>query len=161
MSRKLVTVECEDSLRKAYQVMQDRKIRHLPVTERAGEIIGIISDRDLFRAMKPTSTEEAFSGKEIEFNDRYRVIDFMSWPIISVSEDTRVDQIVAEMLEKKISAILVLDHREEVKGILTTEDLMKFLLRLLSGNESKPIRLKEAVPHLVFSDSYWDARAVN
>lgn len=159
MTRRLITVGAEDSLRKAYQIMQDRRIRHLPVVDRTSEVIGLISDRDLQRAMRPASTEELFAGKEIEFNDRYRVIDFMSWPLVAVPEDTEVDQITTEMIEKKISAILVLDHHEQIKGIVTTEDLLKFLLRTLKGEPRKAMRLIDAVPHLVFDESYWESKS--
>ena len=136
MSKKLVSLQLTDSVRKAYQVMHERNIRHLPVVDRTGNIIGILSDRDLKMAM--TITQEALLGDEsmIEFDPDLKVESFMSWPVKSISLDASIYEATQVMLKNKISAILVVDDHQRIKGIVTTDDLLKLLLKLLEKNPS-------------------------
>lgn len=131
MSKKVVTIGLADSVRTAYQIMVDHHFRHLPVVDASGTIIGILSDRDLQRAMKPKKSSLDVDS-EIEFDSKHRVEDFMSWPVRTVSIDARVYDLTETMLNEKISALLVLGEHERAKGIVTTDDLLKFLLQLLA-----------------------------
>ena len=81
MSRKLITVGMSDSMRKAYQMMQEHRIRHLPVLDAEGVIIGILSDRDTRRAMRPQKEPLFSEGAIIEFDPKLSVQHFMSWPV--------------------------------------------------------------------------------
>lgn len=159
MSRNLVTVNLSDSLRKAYQLMVEHKIRHLPVCDHTQDVIGIISDRDLQRAMEVSSEREDMSGvsfldMQVEFNSEHEVKDFMSWPIESVSSDTPVESIVRLMLDKKCSAVLVRNSLSSSSaskkfGIITTDDCLKLLLKLLDKNSGgKKVTLNDEFAEL-------------
>jgi acetoin utilization protein AcuB len=133
MSKHLITVEVGDSLLKCYQVMQERGIRHLPVTDGRGSIIGILSDRDLQRAMVRVS-----SGPELIRDDSSYVFeegktaqDFMSWPVQTVEDDTPIQRVASRMLKEKVSAFLVKNGHGQIHGILTTDDLLRLLISLL------------------------------
>lgn len=139
MSKKLITVKMGDSVRKAYQMMQECRIRHLPVTDETGSIIGLLSDRDVQRAMKPCKNEMGDSDAEIEFDPKFTAADFMSWPIRSVPTHTSILDLVTRMLNEKVSAFVVIDEHNYPKGIVTTDDLLKFLLRSLEKN---PVQVK-------------------
>lgn len=136
MSKKLVTVRMTDSVRTAYEIMQERKIRHLPVVDAMGEIIGILSDRDLQRAMKPKKSPDF---DEIEFNKTHTTQDYMSWPARSVPEDIEIAALTQLMLNEKMSALLVkaVGSHNRVRGIVTTDDLLKLLLQLLEKDPSR------------------------
>jgi acetoin utilization protein AcuB len=123
MSKKLITVRYDDSVRKAYQLMQDKKIRHLPVSDERGAVIGILSDRDLQKAMRPQ--------QDVEFDDALLVKDFMSWPVRTIAKSVSVEHVTTRMLNEKVSALLVVDHAHGAAGIITTDDLLKLLLTLL------------------------------
>lgn len=139
MSKKLITVKMGDSLRKAYQMMQECRIRHLPVTDETGAIIGILSDRDVQRAMKPCKNELDGNDPQIEFDPKFTAADFMSWPIRSVPTHTSILELVVRMLDEKVSAFVVMDEHHYPKGIVTTDDLLKFLLKSLEKN---PVQAK-------------------
>lgn len=131
MSKRLFTVSLSDSLRKAYQMMQERGIRHLPVCDEAGEIVGMLSDRDLQRAMSP----------HFEFDPKWQAKDFMSWPVKTATESDSIEAITRRMLSEKISAILVVRQMAEVgdlqvRGIITTDDLLRYLLKLLDKDRA-------------------------
>ena len=57
MSRKLITVSPEDSVERAVQLLRQRGVRHLLVLKN-GRLVGIVSDRDLKRALDPARSKK-------------------------------------------------------------------------------------------------------
>lgn len=131
MSKDLVTVVMGAPLSDAFVLMRDRRIRHLPVTDEAGEVIGILSDRDISRAMTPDPEMGPSHVEDAQFDPSYRARDFMTWPVRSVIEDVPVQEVARRMLKEKVSAFLVVDRTRQIRGIVTTDDLLKLLIRLL------------------------------
>lgn len=148
MTKKLVTVSAEASMRAAYDLMNEKGIRHLPVAAPGGEIVGIISDRDTQRAITPVKTPSGRVDEELASLDEFKVSDFMSWPLFAIPNDTSVTETVSIMIQRKISAVLVRDHAERVIGILTTEDLMRRLADLSSETGDSRKKIAEAFPGL-------------
>lgn len=140
MSKDLITILSTDSLELAYAKMVKNEIRHLPVLDQTGAIVGIISDRDLQRSLKSTiSGAGEFRFESCEFNSSHRVSDYMSWPVKFVDQNESVKIACERMIAEKISAFLVTD-KNLVKGIVTTEDMLKLLARLLNGPSKAGIR---------------------
>ena len=87
MSKDLVTVRASDSLDLAYAKMVRHEIRHLPVLNEENQLVGLLSDRDLQRALKSTvSGTDSFKFESCEFDPTSKVFDYMSSPIQSVEE---------------------------------------------------------------------------
>jgi len=59
MSRKLFTVGPDDSVLAAAQLMLDQKISGLPVVEKSGKLVGMITESDIFRMLVRMGTTEA------------------------------------------------------------------------------------------------------
>lgn len=148
MSKKIITIDYKAKLEAAYEKMQERKIRHLPVTDERGTIIGILSDRDLQKAMKPSK-----SGLDLElsFDPKFEVQDFMSFPILQVHVETPVGEIVDRMLKDKVSAYLVMGEHHPV-GIVTTDDMLKLLSQMLK--EGKGGKTKYLLNHVLATEGY-------
>lgn len=140
MSKKLVTIGYESSLEAAYEKMQSHRIRHLPVTDDHGAVIGILSDRDLQRAMQ---AEVTGIDTEITFDAKHQVKDFMSFPVLEVRSDVEVSHIVDRMLKEKVSSYLVFDKKGTLDpiGIITTDDLLKLLAKLLEKDSKNTGRM--------------------
>ena len=131
MTKNLITVGEESNLTEAYSLMIKNGIRHLPVTNQSGHITGMLSERDLQRAMKSDVQGEGYFRREsCEFNQDDRVMDYMSWPVKTVEHDTHLRIVTGKMIREKVSAYLVTD-RGTIKGIITSEDLLKVLEGLL------------------------------
>lgn len=155
MTKKLVTVRWDDSVRKSYQLMQERRIRHLPVCDAKGDVIGILSDRDLQRAMKPNSDLERSLGVEPEFDESFQAKDFMNWPVRAVARDVPVEEVTQRMLSEKVSAFVVMDHGR-ASGIVTTDDLLKLLLSLLKKEPDRlGLSLGHVLDHYSFGSGHW------
>ena len=122
MSTDLVTVTINQSLEEAAGLMERSGIRHLPVRNDFGVVVGILSTHDIHRAKSPSQMRPAGTGN---------VSDFMSWPVITVEQSLPLREAALGMIQNKVSALLVTDSTKAVVGILTTEDLLKKLVSLL------------------------------
>ena len=131
------SIEIDGSVKSAYEMMRAHKIRHLVVTN-DDECVGIISDRDIQRAIRTDITQ--YEGRKIiEFaiDPSFVVRDFMGWPVKSVESTLSVREVNRRMLRDKISAFLVTEG-DHVTGIVTHEDLMLYLDSLLAEKEGAP-----------------------
>lgn len=136
MTTKLITVNEKAFLQEAYLLMSENSIRHLPVTNKDGIIVGVISDRDLQRALHSSlSFERGLHKEELTFMPEDCVEDYMSTPVKFFDRKTPVDHVVREMIKDKISCYLILDSTRVV-GIVTSEDFLQFLLQLLTKSEA-------------------------
>lgn len=136
MSKKLLVINEGASLDAAYAIMKKNDIRHLPVVNDSGGVVGILSDRDLQRALKSHVTGVGLTRWEsCEFDSSQVVHDYMTWPVRSVELTSPLKNVVDLMIAEKISSLLV-SSKSEVVGIVTTVDLLKLLSHLL-GNDEK------------------------
>lgn len=129
MSSAVVTIGPEDTVLEASRIMLEKNIRHLPVVDKSGKLIGIMSNRDIQRAM-------VVNKEEIFLNSLKKVNEFMSSPVVIVSETSQLADVIDIMVEKKISAVVV----EETRGIITTQDLLKHLQSILRKEEEMMMR---------------------
>jgi CBS domain-containing protein len=117
MSYPLITISRKFSIKEAAQMMIERKIRRLAVTE-SGKLVGIVTSADLIRCL-PETPESMHVWFEVDY--------FMSKGIISADEETSVEGVAKIMGEKGIGSVIVTSHGEPI-GIFTERDLLtKFL----------------------------------
>ena len=140
MSSNLITIGWNERMETAHSRMTVNRVRHLPLLTEAGEVIGMLSDRDVQRAMVSTVERGSLSqnvSEVIEFDPESHVRDYMSWPIESVDLNTELRVVARRMIQEKISSLLVFQG-EKIVGIATVEDLLKVLVELLSDPETGP-----------------------
>lgn len=129
MTKHPITVGYEDSIQKASELMLEHRFRHLPVTDQLGDVIGILSDRDIQRAME---VRRHGIESEMVIAPHRKVKDFMGWPPHAVPETTPLVDVVKFMVGEKISALLINSaNTGKVRGIVTTEDVLKEFARTL------------------------------
>jgi CBS domain-containing protein len=131
MSKKLITVKWNETLSEAFRLMEEYNIRHLPVLDAYDHLVGILSNRDLQRAMNP---------QRPGFAEGCLVSDFMSWPTITIDENTPIKQVAEGMIDEKISALLVTSGQSNIVGIVTSEDLLRYLAASLEEGKSKTLK---------------------
>lgn len=128
MQRKPITIKPQETLRTAWQLLRQYRIRHLPVVEK-GRLVGIVTDRDIRRALQLDATSLEFH-ELLDLLDRVKVRDIMSTKIITVTPETPVEEAARIMVEMKIGCLPVLEGERPV-GIITENDLLKALVDLL------------------------------
>ncbi len=134
MTKKIITVKVNTPIQAAYEDMREHGIRHLPVVDVSGKLVGIISDRDMLRAANIRMVNEI--EQEMTFNPHHTVEDFMSWPVQTVSEKTSVEDLAKMMIDQKVSAFVVNGPNHYIRGIITTDDLLQYLIEMLHSSES-------------------------
>ncbi len=154
-TRDLIKLSHRSSVERANTLMKRHRIRHLPITDDAGTIIGILSDRDLARAMRSELDDDPNYPTEIlKFDPDAQARDYMSWPVISVEATSPMLDTVRIMLKEKISAVLI-TQSGAVEGILTTDDLLRVLALFLEEDPTRSFGLRDALA-LDFEDySSW------
>lgn len=151
MTKSLISVRWKFPVADAWKLMQERNIRHLPVMDAEGAVVGILSDRDVKRAMDPK--HPTFAAGAI-------VGDFMSWPAISVESTTPLEKVVKIMIEGKISALLV-TRKNAVVGITTTEDMLMLLHgMLLNAEHPEKLTLADLKYEPIWREAMREAGAV-
>ena len=120
MTKDLVQVPWGTSLYDAEQLMDEKRIRHLPVIGPDGEAVGIISKRNITGLI---------GSKTIP------VERIMQSPVEFVYEELPLRSAIFKMLENKVSCLLVANEQNMVTGIITTDDLLWHLTELLPAEE--------------------------
>ncbi len=125
MSRRLVTVTMDDTLATVQQLFKEHRFHHLQVVEDR-TLVGIISDRDLLKALSPNiGTLSETDRDRATLNKRAHQI--MTRNPVSVRPTTPLDAATTLMLEKKVSCLPVTSDEHRLEGILSWRDILKAL----------------------------------
>lgn len=145
MSRNPIITRPGASVPDALKVMQGSKIRQLPVMDpKTEEMVGIVSLVDLFRVSPSPAT--SLSVWEVDYLlEKITVEKVMTRDVITVTEDTAVEEAGRIMSENKISGLPVMRGKELV-GIITESDLFEILLELF-GTSTSGVRVMAKISH--------------
>jgi acetoin utilization protein AcuB len=124
MTRKTITLSPHHSLTEVVSLMADRHFRHVVVVDNGGRIVGVVSDRDILRALSRTSNWQTKDVSQIMTREPF-----------TVKQETPVSVAVAKIVSKRINCLPVLDDEEKVCGIVTSTDLLKAYQKLLESLE--------------------------
>jgi CBS domain-containing protein len=129
MSRQVLTIGTADSCLEAVGRMHRARVRHLPVVNRDGLLVGVVTDRDLrhhlfsprvFKELGETAVEVLLKAVP--------VAEIMSTAVISVTPQEELVDAARLMLEEKVGSLPVVDGGRVV-GILTETDLLRQICR--------------------------------
>ena len=126
----LVTINGGSSIDKALELMQENRIRHLPVKD-LGKVVGIISERDLL----------THTGKD--WSVMLKVRDIMNPNLFSVYRNEGLGEVALQLSSQKVGSALVLDESGEVYGIFTTTDALNALVEILYPEANSKSDLKD------------------
>jgi len=125
------------------ELMREKKIRHLPILDDAGNLIGLVTQRSLLRALP--SDLRGFSRFEISYVlAKIKAKDVMTKDVITIEEDVAIEEAARIMADEKIGCLPVCQGGDMV-GIITDNDLFGIMVDLLGGRR-KGIRLTITQP---------------
>jgi acetoin utilization protein AcuB len=134
MHTDLVTVSPNTPLSKAKDIIAEKRIDHLLVVDKNGQLTGIVSDRDLKQSWASPAT--TLSVHELNYLLSKLTVDMiMVKKIISISPDTTIERAARIMQENRIGSLPVLDQKKLV-GIITTTNVMEVLLEAIGIDEN-------------------------
>ena len=126
-----VTITQDTSVPDALRIMRERKVRRLPVLDSHGHLVGIVSDKDLLHAAPSPATTLAI-WEITDLLAKLKVSKIMTREVITVTEDTPLEEAACLMADHKIGGLPVMREKTLV-GIITETDLFKSLLELMGG----------------------------
>ncbi len=108
MTRKVCTIHPEASAQEAAQILSEKRISGLPVVDADDKIVGIVTEADIISKVS---------------RDGLRVSDIMSYEVISVQEETPVNEIATLLTERKIKRVPVVSG-DKLVGIVSRGDIV-------------------------------------
>jgi CBS domain-containing protein len=119
MSTALLTVNASETLAEAHIEMEVGVVRHLPVVDDQGRLVGVLSDRDILRALAARQP--------------LRVADMMTRDVITTSPQASAHTAAGLMLEHQISSLPVVNDTGALVGLVTQTDFLELARRALLG----------------------------
>lgn len=142
MTRDPVTVSPADSLADALRLTRARRIRHLPVV-RDGEVVGMVSDRDVRTALPSPLTEP--DEERVAFLESTPVSAVMKGEVATIGPHDTVEDAAKLMRRMRIGALPVVDAHGRLLGILSESDVLDAFVEIL-GPPGQSSRIEVALP---------------
>lgn len=131
MTTALFTLTPEDTLQDARALMQQARIRHIPIIDSDGYLSGLLTHRDLLNASLSRFADiDASEQNQIDAGIPLHAI--MHTKLITVEPNTILRQAAVLLLEHKIGCVPVVEKNKLV-GIITEADFLKMTIRLLDA----------------------------
>ncbi|MGD8388329.1 MAG: CBS and ACT domain-containing protein [Desulfobacteraceae bacterium] len=126
MNKDIITVDANESMLDAINLLKKHDVLMLPVM-RNGELVGVVTDRDLKRASASDAT--TLEVHELLYIlSKIKIKDIMSRPVITVPFDYTLEETAEILLNHKISSAPVVDHDGQLIGTITQTDLFRAML---------------------------------
>ena len=122
MTKEVVTVDMDTSLETVYGIFDDKRFHHLLVVE-DDELCGVISDRDLLKALSPFLNTLAEQDRDLSTLKK-RAHQIMSRKLITITKEASSEDAARLMLRENISCLPVISSDGQIEGIVTWKDLL-------------------------------------
>jgi len=145
MSHPVITIHPKMPMQDALNLMRQEHVRRFPVVDKRGRLVGIVSEKDLLDASPSDAT--SLSIYEVNYLlSKITVKEIMSDAVITITEDTPIEEAARIMADNKIGGLPII-REDELVGIITETDLFKIFLELLGAREPG-VRIAALVPNI-------------
>ena len=125
MTHEPITATPDWTLSKAFQAIYEGDFRHLPVVDRHGELKGMLSSRDMERALLPAVIGELTHGQPAELFEQ-TVGEFMVGDVLTLSTEDEIPEAIELMVSHRVGALPVVDpHTGMLLGIVSYVDVLR------------------------------------
>lgn len=134
MTAKPFIIAPDTSVAEALSLMRQNSVRRLPVVDKKGHLVGIVSEKDLLYASPSPAT--SLSVYEIGYLlSKLKVEEIMTKKVITVVPMAPIEEAARIMVDNKIGGLPVMEG-ERLVGIITETDVFKTILEMLGARES-------------------------
>ena len=116
MSLAPVTIRDDSVYWKAFDIMQEKNLHHIPVVNESNAVVGILARRDMQIA--------AQHFKEVPMD----VAEVMHSPVVTIAPGEPLSEAARKMIDQGIGGLPVMDNNGDMVGILTETDLLRALI---------------------------------
>lgn len=125
MSREVITISPDTSLAEAHKLMQEKRIRRLPVVDH-DRIVGIVTLGDV-RAAEPSQASSLSIWEMHDLLAKLKVTEVMSRHPMTIGQDANIGEAARIMLDNKFSGLPVVDESAHLVGIITESDIFRLV----------------------------------
>jgi len=143
MTREVISVEKGTSVHEIYRLFLKKNIMGVPVVDKDGLVMGMVTERDLSvreeEIKTPASVNLLGSIVYLEDMDKYNdhlkkkmgqlAVDVMSSPAKTLREDAPIGEVLEFMDNERINRVPITDANNRLCGIVTRTDIIKELIR--------------------------------
>ena len=126
MTTDLITVGRNDPIKKVEEIFEDRKIHHLPVTDKDGRLVGMVSRSDYLLFKRGFNEHEQSDRYDLFRLKTNKVEAIMTTGIAKLEPDDRVNVALEIFRENLFHAIPIVEDGK-LRGIVTTLDIIEHL----------------------------------
>lgn len=131
MRHEVQTISQDEDLLKAWRLMMVYRVRHLPVVDGDGALVGIISDRDIKKHALPEESGRTILARQ-QHMEQLPVSQVMVRKVITVPRDLPMEAAAQIMIDHRFDSLPVMEEGALV-GILTSTDFLKYVVRNATG----------------------------
>ena len=135
MNTNLVSITPETKLSEVRTLMKDNNFRHLPVVDKDGKLIGIVTDRDMRDASPSSLLSEEEYQRTLDRVMEHTVSEIMTKDPLTISVYFTLQDTLMVMGSRKVGALPVVDEDGYLKGIMSTRDLLKAFVNVMGIGE--------------------------
>jgi CBS domain-containing protein len=128
MTTELLTIEQNEKLSKADELMRGRRVRHVLVVDEDGTLTGVLSQRDIYHGGLLKALGYGTRARQMAL-DSLRVKDAMTAEPVTTSPDTPLRDAACAMVERKLGCLPVLEG-DRLVGILTESDFARLVAEM-------------------------------
>ncbi len=134
MTTELHTLRPEDTLQDAHLLMTEKHIRHIPIVDGLGHLVGLVSQRDVLAATMSELLGFDESDKR-RFENNVRLNEVMKEELYTVDEHADVRKAAIYLQEHHFGCLPVVSNGE-LNGIVTDADFVNVAVNLLEQTEA-------------------------
>jgi CBS domain-containing protein len=125
MTSPAISIEQDRLVTEAVELMLKKQVKRLPVVDKSGKLMGILSRADIFRTVMNVSPDwGAFQEKSIRVEGLHYVSDIMRRDTDTVLPDTPVEEVLQKIDRNDIQRVCVVDKEGFFKGLISDQDLL-------------------------------------
>ena len=127
MSPEVVTITPDTTLPEAHQIMTNEEIRRLPVVDKDGRLVGIVTIGDV-RSAEPSPATSLSIWEMNYLLSSLKIDKIMTHHPVSITPDATIGEAARMMLERRVSGLPVVDGDYHVIGIITESDIFSMVV---------------------------------
>ncbi len=132
MTSPVLSVKINAPFRDVVRSLHEHRIRHLPIVNKDTEVVGIISQRDLYKLQPPHKNEEGVWVYDMDMMDGFILEKVMTANPFTLSLKNTMADAIGPMVRHKYGCIPIVDKDKKLCGIITQYDILKMAFDILA-----------------------------
>ncbi|WP_333607601.1 CBS domain-containing protein [Arsukibacterium sp.] len=121
----------KSTLKDAHDLMREKNIRHIPVIDENGELVGMLTQKIMIAKVMGLMAQ--FGAIALERKEKQQLVaDMMASDFAAVTADQSLQQVAGFFVKNRHGCMPVVDEHNKLKGILTSSDFVRLAAELLA-----------------------------